>query len=218
MIRTTKLIWIVMAVLTITASYAIAGSSQHTGVVLETVTGGGYTYIHIEEDGKKFWIAGPQTSISKGARVGFSEQVWMSNFTSKALNRTFDKLLFVSGVQVESSVPASSAISPPTDSTSEVTGTYTVEELLSGKDELNGHLVKVRGNVVKISERILGRTWVHIKDGTAHEGSSKIIFTSTNDSAVVGSVVTAQGRLETDKDFGFGYFYPVIVEDSTFSK
>lgn len=218
MIRTRKLIWIVMAVLIITASYAIAGASQHTGVVLETVTGGGYTYMHIEEDGKKFWIAGPQASISKGARVGFSEQIWMSNFESKALNRTFDKLLFVSGVQVVSSVQNSPALSPPTGSTSEVAGTYTVEELLSKKDELNGRLVKVRGNVIKVSTGILGRTWVHIKDGTAHEGSNKIIFTSRNDSAVVGSVVIAQGTLETDKDFGFGYFYPVIVEDSTFSK
>ncbi len=214
MIRTWKFILIVMAVLVITSSYAAAGSSQHTGVVLETMTGGGYTYMHIEEGGKRFWIAGPQAEISKGSRVGFSEQVWMTNFESKALKRTFGKLLFVSGVQVASSA----SDSPAAGSASEVAGTYTVEELFSKRDELNGRLVKVRGNVIKVSKAIMGRTWVHIQDGTAYEGSNKMVFTSRNDSAVVGSVVDAQGRLETNKDFGFGYFYPVIVEDSTFSK
>ncbi len=213
-----KFIWIVMAVLVITASYAVAGSSQHSGVVLETMTGGGYTYMHIEEGGKRFWIAGPQIEISKGSRVGFSEQVWMTNFESKALKRTFGKLLFVSGVQVDSSTPVPPVLASVANSASEVAGTYTVEELLSKKDELNGRLVKVRGNVIKVSEAIMGRTWVHIQDGTAYEGINKMVFTSRNDSAVVGSVVDAQGRLETNKDFGFGYFYPVIVEHTTFSK
>ncbi len=218
MIRTKRFIWIVMAVLVITALYAAAGAAEHSGVVLETVTGGGYTYMHIKEGGEKFWIAGPQTSISKGAQVAFSEQIWMSNFESKALKRTFDKLLFVSGVQVASSAPAPSAVASSKGSKSKVAGTYTIEQLYAGKDELNGRIVKVRGNVVKVSRGILGRTWVHIKDSTDHEGNNKIVFTSRNDSASVGAVVTAEGRLETDKDFGGGYFYPVIVEDSTFSK
>jgi hypothetical protein len=219
MIRTKRFIWIVMALLVITASYSVAGAAEHSGVVLETVTGGGYTYMHIEEGGKKFWIAGPQTSISKGAKVGFSEQIWMSNFESKALGRTFDKLLFVSGVQVASSAPGPSKVASSKGSKSnKVAGTYTVEELYAKKDELNGSIVKLRGNVVKVSSGILGRTWVHIKDSTDHDGNNKIVFTSRTDSSVVGAVVTAQGRLETDKDFGAGYFYPVIVEDSTFSK
>ncbi len=45
-----------------------------------------------------------------------------------------------------------------------------------------------------------------------------MIFTSRDDTAEVGSEVTAQGRLEADKDFGAGYFYSVIVEDSSFIK
>ncbi len=120
--------------------------------------------MHIEEGGKRFWIAGPQAEISKGSRVDFSEQVWMTNFESKALKRTFGKLLFVSGVQVASSASGSPAAGPA----SEVVGTYTVEELFSKRDELNGRLVKVRGNVIKVSEAIMGRTWVHIQDGTEY--------------------------------------------------
>jgi hypothetical protein len=35
--------------------------------------------------------------------------------------------------------------------------------------------------------------------------------------AEIGSIVTAEGRLETDKDFGYGYHYEVLVEDASFS-
>jgi len=60
--------------------------------------------------------------------------------------------------------------------------------------------------------------WVHIQDGTGAAGSDDIIFTSKSDIAAVGSTVVAQGTLIVDKDFGSGYFYPVIIEDSTFAK
>lgn len=208
----------IMAVLIMTAAHAIA-ESEHTGTVLETASGGGYTYLEVNENGKRFWIAGPETSVSKGAKISFSEQIWMSNFTSKALNRTFDKILFVSGVYVDPSKTNSPARTPDKRSESaEAAKTYTIEEIYSRKSELKGQLIKVRGNVVKVSENIMGRTWVHIEDGTGSKGSNKLVFRSENDSAAVGSVVTAQGVLETDKDFGFGYFYSVIIEGSTFSE
>lgn len=34
----------------------------------------------------------------------------------------------------------------------------------------------------------------------------------------VGDEVVAKGVLYTNKDFGYGYFYPVIVEDAVFTK
>ncbi|MBI5902102.1 MAG: hypothetical protein HZB84_01285 [Deltaproteobacteria bacterium] len=114
--------------------------------------------------------------------------------------------------------PNSSAAEISPDSALEAAGTYTVAEIYSKKSELKGRLVKVRGNVVKVSQNIMGRTWVHIQDGTGSEGGNKVVFRTRDESPAVGSVVTAQGTLETDKDFGFGYFYSVIVEDSTFSK
>lgn len=198
-------------------SYAIAGQA-HKGVVLETASGGGYTYLKVKEDGKEFWVAGPETAAGKGARVGFSEQIWMTNFTSKALNRTFDKILFVSGVDVESPGAKTPAAEPKKNSKkTKDAQTYTIDQIYARKGELKGRLVKVRGNVVKVSENIMGRTWVHIQDGTGSEGGNKLVFRSKDGKAAVGSAVTAQGVLETDKDFGFGYFYAVIVEDATFS-
>ena len=67
----------------------------HEGTVVDTMNGGGYTYVQIKEADTTFWAAGPQTEVSKGDKVAVVEQMWMNEFTSKTLNRTFDKLLFV---------------------------------------------------------------------------------------------------------------------------
>jgi len=226
-------------------SQAPAFAADHRGVVVETVTGGGYTYMNIEENGEKFWIAGPQNSVAKGASVSFNEQVWMPNFTSRALMRTFDKILFVSGVDDGSSgnevkdesvapvdeVHGYSAASdedysdeepadeeedaaepPPAD------GIYSIERIYKDADYLKGQKIKVRGKVVKVSENIMGRTWVHIQDGTGTKGRNKLVFRSANDTAKLGDTVVAEGTVDTDKDFGFGYYYAVIVEDATFTE
>ncbi len=95
-------------------------------------------------------------------------------------------------------------------------GTYTVEELFAKKAELNAKVVTVKGEVVKVSNGIMGRSWIHIQDGTGAEGTNDIIFTSKVQTANVGDKVVATGTVATDKDFGYGYFYAVIVEDSAF--
>lgn len=216
------------SVLIMSASHSSAAATEHRGVVMDAVTGGGYTYMNIEENGEKFWIAAPETSVSKGSEVSFSEQIWMPNFTSKALRRTFDKILFVSGVDdgAQAEPAADEELSddesmdeeeyapepPPAD------GIYTIEQLYYRADELKGQIIKVRGKVVKVSENIMGRTWVHIQDGSGTKGKNNLVFRSANDTAKVGETVVAEGRLDTDKDFGFGYYYSVIVEDAKFTE
>lgn len=227
----------VFALILMTATYALAGGI-HTGTVLESTSGGGYSYMKIDENGEKFWIAGPQTRLGKGDKVRFDEQMWMHDFHSKALDRKFDSIMFVGAIQAASSKGGSPSARPArsktvrpaptrTGKTAKTAKTikslkpadlYPVRELYAQKEELNGKLVRVKGKVIKVSSGILGRTWVHIQDGTIYMGNSKVIFTSRDDTAEVGSEITAQGRLEMDKDFGAGYFYSVIVEDSSFIK
>jgi hypothetical protein len=217
--RTKILVLSVVAVLMMVASYSVAAKPSHTGTVIDTVNGGGYTYMYIEEDGEKFWIAGPQIYIKSGVTVNFLEQVWMSNFNSKALGRTFDRILFVGSVIVVSSEAKEKVqVASPSKGAAAAAKTYTIKEIFSKKDKLKGQMVRVRGNVVKVSEAILGHNWVHIKDGTGGEGSDKIVFRSKKQTASVGSTVIAQGRFETDVDYGFGYFYPVVVEDASFTE
>lgn len=70
-----------------------------TGKVVETVDAGGYTYICLEKDGKKSWAAVPPAKVTVGQELALTPGVTMSNFVSKSLNRTFDKILFSGGIQ-----------------------------------------------------------------------------------------------------------------------
>lgn len=96
-------------------------------------------------------------------------------------------------------------------------GSLTVADLYAKKQELNGKVVTIQGNVVKVSDGIMGRSWIHIQDGTGGKETSDIVFTSSTQTAKVGDHVTAKGTVSIDKDFGYGYFYSVIVEEATFS-
>lgn len=116
-------------------------------------------------------------------------------------------------------VQASTSVQPTGNAGNAYTdGTYNVTDVYARKTELAGKPVTVKGNVVKVSEAIMGKNWVHIQDGTGAEGSNDIVFTSTNQSPAVGDQVVATGIVAIDKDFGYGYVYSVIVEEATFSK
>lgn len=92
---------------------------------------------------------------------------------------------------------------------------YTVEELYGKSKELDGKTVQVRGKVVKFSPMIMGRNWVHIQDGTGNPMQNSHDLVVTTDVTVENNtVVTFEGTLAADKDFGAGYKYTVIVEEA----
>jgi len=218
---------------------ASGGGALHSGIVSTTMDSGGYTYIEVEESGEKYWVAAPKFKVTVGERVNFSDGAWIENFKSKTLDRTFDKILFISGTAQtgapgDAKMPASQAghkmggkydipksltsQAPTVGSISKAEGGYTVEELFSKKADLNGKVVKVRGKVVKVSRNIMGKNWIHLQDGTGSKGTNDVTFTSKTGIMDVGSVILAEGTLAAGKDFGAGYLYSVIVENSTFSK
>jgi hypothetical protein len=96
--------------------------------------------------------------------------------------------------------------------------TMTIAEIFANKDSLKGKRVRVKGNVVKVSHNIMKLNWIHIKDGTGEKGSDKIIFRSKTQSSPVDSEVIAQGIVDTNLDFGYGYTYSILVDDSTFTE
>jgi len=67
--------------------------------------------------------------------------------------------------------------------------------------------------VVKFSPEIMGKNWIHLQDGTGVSGANDLTVT-TSATAQTGDTVTISGVLVTDKDFGYGYSYDVIVEDA----
>jgi hypothetical protein len=93
----------------------------------------------------------------------------------------------------------------------------TVAEVYGQKGKLKGKTVAVRGKVVKFSPGIMGKNWVHLRDGTGGQGSNDLTVT-TGDHVAVGDVVVARGKVTTDRDFGSGYAYPVMLEEAKVAK
>lgn len=90
----------------------------------------------------------------------------------------------------------------------------TVEEVNKEKAELSGQQVKLEGDVVKVNNGIMRRNFVHIEDGSGSGDTAKVIITS-KDTAKVGDHITVVGTVKLDTDFGMGYFYPLLIEDSS---
>lgn len=96
---------------------------------------------------------------------------------------------------------------------------HTVAEVYAKRKTLVGKQVQVRGLVVKVNLGIMGRNWIHIQDGSGSESDSDFDLTvTTKGKADKGQVVLIKGILRTDKDFGAGYSYPVILEDGVVEK
>ena len=72
-------------------------SLRLAGKVVETMDAGGYTYICLEKSGKRIWVAAPKMQVSVGQDIEFLPGMKMANFTSKALNRTFQIIIFSDG-------------------------------------------------------------------------------------------------------------------------
>ena len=236
--------WIISMLLAVSSSqlwcFSMAKSNSnpgpiaHTAKVVETMSSAGYTYIQVEEKGVEYWIALPETQVSVGEEISFYEQMLMEDFTSRSLNRTFDRILFVEAINKGAELPTQAKAAPSPNRTKleqhfepektkklgKPVGQFSIQEIFKKKAELSGKVIEVKGKVVKATQQIMGRNWIHIEDGTGSKiaKDNKIVFRSTQDGIAVGDEVVAKGILNTNKDFGYGYFYPVIVEDAVFTK
>jgi hypothetical protein len=93
----------------------------------------------------------------------------------------------------------------------------TVAEIYGQKTALKDKTVAVRGQVVKVNNGIMGRNWIHLQDGT-RSGQNVDLTVTSQQTAAVGQTVLVRGTLRTDKNFGSGYLYSVIVEEASIAK
>jgi hypothetical protein len=92
-------------------------------------------------------------------------------------------------------------------------GGKTVAEIFAEKDALANQQVTLRGKVVKVNAGVMNMDWLHLRDGSGAEGSNDLTVTTAAQSAAkVGDTVLATGTVVTNKDYGMGYQYPVILE------
>ena len=211
-------------------------AAPQTGKVLEVLNASNYTYLRVDTGKEKLWLAAPQTKVKAGEKIMFGAGLPMKNFQSKSLGRTFETVYFVDQVAREGNKPVARQVAqagpqtlpqghPSIDTKNDTgakmdfsritkaSGGKTIAEIYAQKAQLAGKKTAVRGKVVKYNAGIMGKNWIHLKDGTGSEGSNDLAVT-TKSEAKVGDTVLVRGNVVTDKDYGYGYKYPVIIEDA----
>lgn len=209
-----------------TAAAAPAAAAVYQGQVLEVKDAGRYTYLRVKTADGETWAAVNKVSVKPGDKVTIGNVTVMNNFESKTLNKTFATIVFGTLGGSASATGGLPAGHPPTAKAADTetirvpkasgANAKTVEEINAQSAALKDKTVVVRGKVVKYSPGIMGKNWIHLRDGTGSDGNSThdILVTSTSETKL-GDVVTATGVVRTAKDFGSGYAYKVLIEEAT---
>ena len=214
------------------------------GKILEIKPAMGYKYLKIDEDGKTIWVAIANAPVKIGEKIGYDKKTLMKNFQSKALNQKFEEIYFASDVYLAEKAKAFKSLKsmldldktkkdphagmgkgmspdPEEEKPSKPfvkKDAYTIEEIHMWRKELKGQTINLEGTVFKVSHGIMKRDWVHLGDGSGNEKklTDDLVFTTPTSTLKKGDKVIATGKVVVDRDFGYGYFYKVIIEESTF--
>jgi hypothetical protein len=199
------------------------------GDVLEVINVENFTYLRLNTPGGEIWTAVINAPVKKGDVVTIKDAIVMNNFESKILKRTFPTILFgtLVGSGGSARVPLvmgtsylalaqkwnTGGIHVPRASGADA---RTVAEIVTKAGELAGKSVVLRGKVVKYNADIMGKNWIHLRDGSgsASDNTNDILVTSANQ-VKPGDVVTFRGVVRTGQNFGAGYAYKVLIEEAT---
>lgn len=213
--------YLLAALVLLAANLAWAQNNTVKGTVLEIQEVESYTYLRLKTKDGETWAAVGKAPVKKGAEVTIENVAVMNNFESKALKKTFPTILFgtLAGDKPAGHGTASAAPADIGDvKVAKATGAnaYTVAEINTRAGALKDKPVVVRGKVVKYNASIMGKNWIHLRDGTgvAAKETHDILVTSAQ-TTKVGDVVTVKGTVRTDKDFGAGYAYKVLIEEAS---
>ncbi len=211
-----------------TTEETVVNNFAYSAVIQEIVQTTNYTYCRVAEGAVEYWMAISKLPVEVGQTLYFNQGHEMKDFHSKELDRTFPSVYFIQdvstnpggGVAAAEQAPAVMGTTPqkPEIVKNEIKigkadGGITIAELYANKDKYAGKTVKIRGKVTKFNPGIMSRNWVHIQDGSDYEGNFDLTITTQimiNEDATV----TFEGVIATDKDFGAGYFYPIIMEEA----
>lgn len=206
----------------------LANPAMHEVKVDEVIQTSQYTYLKVSDNGTENWLAVNRQEAAVGEVYYYEEALEMKNFKSKELDRTFETIYFVQGMSKE---PIAAATEAPMG-TKAVQPTLTIKEgisvapaeggvsianLYASRNDYSGKTIKMKGQVVKINEEVMGKNWIHIQDGTK-DGENFDLTITTLDKVAIDDVVTFEGTITLKKDFGYGYFYELIMEDAKLVK
>ena len=197
------------------------------GEVLEVKDVDSYTYLRMKTAKGEVWSAVLTAPVKKGEVVTIENAVQMDNFQSNTLKKTFPVIYFGSLVGAPEHVaPKMGAATAPiakADLMADVkvpkasgAQAYTVAEIINKSTTLKDKNVVLRARVVKVNTAILGKNWLHVRDGSGSEAdATNDLLVTSADTARLGDTVLINGIVRADKDFGGGYAFKVMVEGAT---
>lgn len=198
------------------------------GKVIKTMDAAGYTYAEVNTGKSNVWAAGPKSKIKIGDMISFNTKMSMTKFHSKALKRDFPVIYFVNQFTSGKDGPAKTTankLSPHAKlkkqtkakllkGIKKVKGGKTINEIYSNQKKLNTKIIKVRGKITKSTTNVMNKNWFHIRDSS----TLKDLTITTSSNAKMGDIVVFKGNLNLNKDFGYGYVYPVIMTNAKILK
>ncbi|MEN8118805.1 MAG: OB-fold nucleic acid binding domain-containing protein [Bacteroidota bacterium] len=200
-------------------------SRIHKVVLQEVIQTSSYTYLRVKENDMDNWLAVPKMQAEIGGTYYYEGGMEMKDFHSKELGRNFESVFFLE--KVATSPADTKNVAQATTYTSTVKSTVvrnevkidpaeggiTISELFSSKEKIAGKTVKIRGQVTKYNAAIMKKNWIHLQDGTDYNGKFDLVVTS-NQEFKVGDIVTIEGKVVLDRDFGYGYSYEILIEEA----
>lgn len=199
---------------------AMQGEELHLVETLEVIGADRYTYVKVKEGDKEFWVATGKREMDEGKLYFFKKGLVKSNFRSEELDKTFDKLHLVSnlvpadhgGSKIQK-IDNTATISPQGKSGDEIReeGSISIAEIVNNPNKYEHKEVQITGKCTKVNYNIMGRNWIHLKDGSKDDFD--LVLTS-NDKVTVNQQVTMKGVVHLGVDFGAGYVYDIIIEDA----
>lgn len=212
----------------------VANPAMHQVKVEEVIQASNYTYLKVSENKAELWIAVNKQEAAPGEVYYYDQGLEMKEFNSKELKRTFASIYFVQGLSKEPIAAAGNATTamgenkmpnkPVKNAAQKKEGVtvapaqagLTIDKLYADRSNFEGKKIKMKGQVVKINEGVMGKNWIHIQDGSGTENFDLTV--TTLDGMKLGDVVAFEGTISLKKDFGYGYFYEVIMEDAKLVK
>ena len=190
------------------------------GKVLEVKDVPNYTYLRLKTKDGETWAAVSTAPVKIGAEVTIENAAIMNNFESKSMKKTFPTILFGT---LGGAVGSAPVVGPAKASDGDILipkargeNARTVAEIVTKGTELKDKPVLVRGRVVKYNSGIMGKNWIHLRDGSGSAANNtNDILVTTNNQAKLGDILTVKGVVHTDKKFGSGYSYKVLIEEAT---
>ena len=203
-------------------STPVQNKEEHEVVVKEILDTDKYSYLKVIENDEPYWVAISKREVTVGKTYIYRGGLKKRNFFSREFDRTFETVYLVSQFKEKQSTSEMAKATPtikaaealPDLEVGEIElaeGAIPLSDLFLTKTGFSEMTIKVTGKVVKVNPKIMNRNWLHIQDGS---GDGLDLTVTTSENVPLGAVVSLEGKIAVNKDFGAGYRYDIIMEDA----